>query len=62
MKKFLLLHVSFILTFLTITVPLRKARVITLRCLLHLFSKHFLHRQQNRYVKVTILTNSLNLM
>ena len=60
-KKILLLHISIIQIFLTITAPLWKAQAITSR-LLQFFSKYFLHCQLNEYVRVAIYTYSLIVM
>ena len=60
-KSIFLLHFSFILTHLMIAVPFLKAQAIMLR-LLCFSSKHFLHCQHNRHIRVAIYTNSLILV
>ena len=57
MKKYeKILHVSFILKHLMIA-----AQAITPH-LLRYFSKYFLHRQHNRYIRFALYTNSLILI
>ena len=55
-KNIILLHVTFIVTHLMIAAPFLKAQTSMPHLLLRFFSKYFLHRQHNWYVRVAIYT------